>query len=121
MKPGSIVELKIPPAGPGAKVGARALVVDGQKEFPNLHKELVDQLPNDSLLSEFIWVKWDRNHPHHMQDGAYAAARFETIQEAADSEPRNNDGRTHCWWCCAPTQKMQGFSGTWDICPECGK
>lgn len=122
MKPGSILELKIPPAGHGAKIGARAVVVDGAKEFPDLYRQLKDQV-DENMLSDFVWVKWDRTHPHHgdQQDGAYAAARFELLAEKSDEEPRNNDGRTHCWWCHTPTEKMQGFSGTWDVCPECGK
>lgn len=122
MKPGSVVELKIPPAGQGAKVGARATVVDGQKEYPELHKQLLDQVAEEHL-SDFIWVRWDRSYPDHrnQDDGAYAAARFELIEERAQEEPRNNDGRETCWWCGGATKKSQGFSGTWDVCQECGK
>jgi hypothetical protein len=122
MKPGSVVELKIPPAGKGARVGARAIVVDGQKEYPKLHKQLLEQVAEEHL-SDFIWVRWDRDHPHHgdQDDGAYAAARFELIEEKAEQEPPNNDGRITCWWCGAATKKTQGFSGTWDVCEKCGR
>lgn len=122
MKPGAVVELKIPPAGHGAKAGARAVVVDGKKEFPDLYRQLLGQV-RERDLPDFIWVKWDRSHPHHggQQDGAYAAARFDLLAEKDEEEPRNNDGRSHCWWCRVPTRKMQGFSGNWDVCPDCGK
>ena len=122
MKPGSVVELKIPPVGVGARVGAKAIVVDGQAEYPDLYKQLIDQVAEEHL-SDFIWVRWDRNHPHHgnQDDGAYAAARFELIEEGTEQEPRNNDGRLTCWWCSGATKKSQGFSGTWDVCQECGK
>lgn len=122
MNPGSIVELKIPPTGKGASRGARAVVVDGQKEYPDLHKQLLDQIAEEHL-PDFIWVRWDRAYPNHgnQDDGAYAAARFELIEEKSEQEPHNNDGRTTCWWCGGVTKKSQGFSETWDICQECGK
>lgn len=39
----------------------------------------------------------------------------------APDEPRNNDGRSTCWWCNSPTRKAGG--GQYDICTnkECGK
>ena len=36
-------------------------------------------------------------------------------------EPRNNDGRSHCWWCWSWTEKRQGFTAEYDVCPKCGK
>lgn len=39
----------------------------------------------------------------------------------ADSEPRNNDGRRHCWWCWLWTEKRQGFTAEYDICLKCNK
>lgn len=33
--------------------------------------------------------------------------------------PRNNDGRTTCFWCNVPTQLRGG--GAYNVCPKCGK
>jgi hypothetical protein len=122
MRPGSIVELKIPSPGRGARIGARAVVVDGLKEFPDLYAQLIGQVLEDHL-SDFIWVRWDRSHPCHggQEDGAYAAVRFELVEEGTEQEPRSNDGRAACWWCGAATRKTQGFSWTWDVCGKCGR
>lgn len=33
--------------------------------------------------------------------------------------PRNNDGRTTCFWCNSPTRKAG--MGVYDVCTKCGK
>ena len=33
--------------------------------------------------------------------------------------PRNNDGRSNCFWCHIATQKRGG--GIYDVCPTCGR
>jgi hypothetical protein len=33
--------------------------------------------------------------------------------------PRNNDGRSECFWCHVQTAKRGG--GTYDVCPKCGR
>lgn len=33
--------------------------------------------------------------------------------------PRNNDGRSICYWCSVPTKKRG--NGAYDVCPQCGK
>jgi hypothetical protein len=43
------------------------------------------------------------------------------VARQGDSEPRNNDGRRHCWWCWSWTEKRQGFTAEYDICPKCEK
>ena len=36
--------------------------------------------------------------------------------------PKNNDGRSACFWCGAPTKRMPGFANdNYDICTRCGK
>lgn len=40
---------------------------------------------------------------------------------SAAETPRDNDGRTICFWCKAPTKKIQGFSSNYDVCTKCGK
>jgi len=42
-------------------------------------------------------------------------------QGRREPEPRNNDGRRHCWWCWSWTERKEGFTGMYDICPKCGK
>jgi len=34
-------------------------------------------------------------------------------------EPRNNDGREECFWCCIPTEKRG--DDRYDVCPNCGR
>jgi hypothetical protein len=34
-------------------------------------------------------------------------------------EPRNNDGRSICYWCNIQTQKRG--NGAYDVCPNCGR
>lgn len=36
-----------------------------------------------------------------------------------EATPSNNDGRTSCFWCSAPTRKANG--GLYDVCTVCGK
>ena len=36
-----------------------------------------------------------------------------------DVAPTNNDGRTSCYWCGAPTRKVQGMTDIYDICGRC--
>jgi len=36
-----------------------------------------------------------------------------------ENEPKNNDGRTNCFWCNLSTEKRGG--GQYDVCPKCGK
>jgi hypothetical protein len=33
--------------------------------------------------------------------------------------PKNNDGRSECFWCHVPTAKRGG--GLYDVCPKCGR
>jgi hypothetical protein len=35
--------------------------------------------------------------------------------------PRNNDGRSSCWWCGVKTERKQGFTAEYDVCPKCEK
>jgi hypothetical protein len=35
--------------------------------------------------------------------------------------PKNNDGRTSCFWCGSPTKQSPGYSEMYDICTSCGK
>lgn len=33
--------------------------------------------------------------------------------------PENNDGRSTCYWCNGPTEKLQGFTESYDFCRKC--
>ena len=35
--------------------------------------------------------------------------------------PKDNQGRTHCWWCKTKTHRVMGFSDQYDVCPKCKK
>jgi len=38
-----------------------------------------------------------------------------------EPEPTNNDGRLTCYWCKKNTEKIQGFTNTYDMCRRCKK
>ena len=120
MKVGSIVELVFPPNGDIRK-GAKAKIVDGPKTFPKKYKDLCDYLKNKKEdVDEFIWVVWDKNDRCGQEDGAYAKARF-TIAVINEKEPKDNNGRSICFWCNTKTKCIQGFSNFYNICPSCKK
>lgn len=128
MKIGSFVKLidNKPKNQWTAKIGAKALVVDGKKNFPDLFKQLSDTLSFDpNYIEEFIWVEWDKKdiYWNNQKDGAYANWRFTKIEDPLrfSEEPKNNDGRHSCFWCKASTITQQGFSSCYNICPNCKK
>lgn len=41
--------------------------------------------------------------------------------DKVEREPKNNDGRTRCYWCGEPTKTVMGFIFTYSICENCGK
>jgi hypothetical protein len=127
MIPGTTVELELnePKDKWRASLGARATVVDGRKRFPQLHDQLEEYLRNfgetEKDIQEFVWVVWDRNDKrwNGQADGAYTKYRFREVGQAP--APKNNDGLSACFWCGSPTQRKQGFTSSYDICPKCGK
>ena len=36
-----------------------------------------------------------------------------------EDEPKNNSGRSNCYWCGKPTEKRKLLTSIIDICPEC--
>lgn len=42
-------------------------------------------------------------------------------QSSGQNEPKNNDGRTTCFWCGNPTKQVGGLFGTYDVCSVCGR
>lgn len=42
------------------------------------------------------------------------------VSKGLQNEPKNNDGRTHCYWCGDKTEK-RGSMGEYDLCPKCQK
>jgi hypothetical protein len=122
MKLNSIVKLIIPPSDGSARIGARARIVDGEKEFSELYKQLVDQI-DDRYVSDFICVRWDRRdlRSGNQDDGFYNIARFAVIDDRENIEPLNNDGRSNCWWCGADTVKKPSFNHVWNICVRCNR
>lgn len=51
--------------------------------------------------------------------GAYAIAGL--WRPRMTPTPRNNDGRSECFWCGKKTERIQGFTEVYDICRSCGK
>ena len=50
----------------------------------------------------------------------YNSAKTYGLKRKSKSEsPKNNDGRTSCFWCDSPTRKAGG--GMYDVCTSCGK
>lgn len=46
------------------------------------------------------------------------------VPQPVGAEPKNNDGRSTCYWCGSPTKHVPGaFTGWYDICtnPSCQK
>jgi len=127
MTPGSVVELELdqPRNQWLARPGARAVIVDGRKRFPDLYDRLEEYLRNfgqpDEDIKEFIWVVWERADKrwNGQADGAYTRYRFREVPKGP--EPKNNDGRTVCFWCKGSTETKQGFTSSYNICPKCGK
>lgn len=132
---GSIVEVIIAFTQSKHDPGCIAKVVDGKFKFPKLYKELQTKV-SDVDFDEFIWVVWNKKDPRWKgsQDGAYMGAAFqladenkywfdddEITQKIVIEEPKNNDGRSQCFWCREDTIKKLGLFSTYDICPKCKK
>jgi len=49
----------------------------------------------------------------------YSGELLRSGVKVAQESPRNNDGRSECFWCHIPTGKRGG--GAYDICPKCGR
>lgn len=47
------------------------------------------------------------------------AALMDEAKPAALAEPRNNDGRSTCWWCNGATRSAG--EGMYDVCTVCGR
>jgi hypothetical protein len=52
--------------------------------------------------------------------GMYRVSKAES-ELGSIASPLNNDGRTTCFWCSGFTEKKQGFTAEYDICPKCKK
>jgi hypothetical protein len=66
----------------------------------------------------WIRVQWDTGFSNNYRvDPFHDVVRVSSIDSSIS--PRNNDGRSKCFWCNMPTQKRGG--GIYDVCPKCGK
>lgn len=56
-----------------------------------------------------------------LEDMSWINTTFDVKKK--EEEPRNNDGRTFCYFCSARTKKVQGFRWIYDVCSSvvCGK
>lgn len=115
--------------------GATAKVADPRKSFWQKYLQLCQKFQNDqNSIKEFIWVVWDKDNPmyRNQEDGAYARYRFVTeslpngdsfdfIIKDDEPAPRNNEGRSKCFWCKKDTVKILILNNTSDFCKGCQK
>ena len=75
--------------------------------------------------NKYIWFKTEgyRNafngDKYEGVQGNYEVELISSIGSLSSTAPRNNDGRTTCFWCKIPTQKRGG--GMYDVCPKCSQ
>lgn len=67
----------------------------------------------------FISIKWAAKTTQ--AHGWYNPNRFVLLERStAEIEPKNNDGRSMCFWCRGPTSKKLGFIiDEYDYCEKC--
>ena len=68
----------------------------------------VQPLPSNDRMFEYFTDEWVRNLP-------------DAPEEVSQVVPRNNDGRSSCWWCEEPTTRKQCFTSVYDFCESCKK
>lgn len=44
-----------------------------------------------------------------------------TAVQRSVAEPKNNDGRSSCYWCHSSTRQVGGVTSVYDICSNCGR
>lgn len=108
-----------------AKVGAKAIVVDGIKDFPDYYDDLLANISPDDV-KEFIGVVWDKKDPNYngAESGFYMKHRFDIHPDQTDfrvcnSKIKNNENRESCFQCGSTTIMVQGFTSNYKICPKC--
>lgn len=83
-----------------------------------------------TILAEAIRVGattiiWQIEPKMILSRGAYAICGMcRTVQLGSFGcvlSPSNNDGLSSCFWCGVTTEKKQGFTSIYDICPKCKK
>jgi hypothetical protein len=75
-------------------------------------------------LTNTLMVKWNNRIEdscgNHCEWYTYRFRRLSDINISLScSVPKNNDGRPNCFWCSAPTVKVQGLNEVYDLCPVC--
>ena len=59
--------------------------------------------------------------PHNVDDFSLEEEQELDTNQHKET-PKNNDGRTSCFWCGASTKSVpSGFVAIYDICTKCGK
>jgi hypothetical protein len=71
--------------------------------------------------SRYVYVVWIRDDKSLNQaDGGYYPSDFVLVQDGNSPAPRNNDGRSECFWCPGTRTEKRG-GGCYDVCPGCGR
>jgi hypothetical protein len=69
-------------------------------------------------------LTWEWQQPRGYVADYYSRPGYLCLAEedqATQVTPKNNDGRTTCAWCSAPTKSVQSILSVYNICTKCGR
>ena len=67
-----------------------------------------------------IFIKWENNIIDKFDNSCgWYITRFKKTSNIPSTQKQNNEGRSNCLWCKAPTSKVQGFTEFYTICSVC--
>lgn len=125
IQPKVVLKLKYTLANNKALIGARCITVDGKKEFPKYHDQLL-YLVGPEEIDNFVAVVWDEDDQFFQgaEAGFYHVARFEIDEDQTDFRVKvvncvNNEDRKTCFRCGEETIKVPGLNSFYTICPMC--
>ena len=99
-----------------------AIPDDRKADFSRLPEIPRDSDSRDEVVITADGVSWEVPLMDYENMVRTCELPWEAITAVAwEQEPRNNDGRSLCWWCGGPTRKMTLLSNNTDFCDECGK
>lgn len=91
----------------------------GRAEFlPIRHRLFIDyQAIGRSLIAVQPMPTNDRMFRHFADHWIHNLP--DAPEEMSRAVPKNNDGRSSCWWCKEPTVRKKGFTDLYDFCESC--
>lgn len=104
------------PIAQGAILPQIVLFGDGSHRDPfEMRNEILRQA-REVGAEKIVWKNMPL--PYDLSYSCVVASLFRAQPTAA---PATNDGRSSCFWCGARTERRQGFTAVYDICPDCRK